>query len=199
MGVATEADLGAAGGEVAPGIVGVEHIAPGCGCAGIRVDIKPILVIDPHRQHAEIGAGIGIKAIAGPFDGDAGIRGHRLRRLARGLVMVTAHGERAVLDQPARLVEAPFGIGAIADDVAEQDDAIGAIAGNGVEAGVEGLAVGMDVGQKRNQHGLGVSSSHSSNGGRRAPFAGGMRPHADREQPGRFPDPARFSRAGPVS
>ena len=44
-------------------------------------------------------------------------------------------------------IDRPFGIGAIADDVAEADDPLGALGARGLEACGKGLPVGVNVGK----------------------------------------------------
>ena len=151
--MATEGDSSVAAGEMAAGIVGIEHVMPGGRSVGAGMDIETVVVGDLHGEVAQEGAVLGGELVAGPFDGDARTGVHRLAALEDRVVMVAAQGGGAGGDEVAQPSDAPFGIGAIADDVAEQDEAVRAIAGHGVEAGLEGFAVGVDVGQKRDQHG----------------------------------------------
>ncbi|KDB53529.1 hypothetical protein X805_08940 [Sphaerotilus natans subsp. natans DSM 6575] len=66
--------------------------------------------------------------------------------------MVAAHRDRALRDQVLHHRHHPGRIGAIADEVAQQRDAVGAMQMGLLETGLEGLAVGMDVGDQCNLH-----------------------------------------------
>ncbi len=61
--------------------------------------------------------------------------------------MVAANDKGALLSQRHHLVDRPFGVGAIADDVTKADDALGALCARGIEACCKSLPVGVDVGK----------------------------------------------------
>ena len=61
--------------------------------------------------------------------------------------MIAAHDHGAGLDQGHHGIDGPFRIGAVADDIAKADHPLRALRARGVEAGGEGLPVGMDVGE----------------------------------------------------
>jgi len=94
--------------------------------------------------------------------GEAAARpGHGLRRqgghaggagAGRRLVMVAEQGERAGRHIGHGEIDHRAGIGAIADEVAEQHEALGAPAAGMVEAGAEGLEIAMHIGQDGEAH-----------------------------------------------
>jgi hypothetical protein len=61
--------------------------------------------------------------------------------------MIAENRDRPVLDEVHHGIDSPFRIGAIADDIAKADDLPGAARACGIEAGLEGLPVGMNVGK----------------------------------------------------
>ena len=68
------------------------------------------------------------------------------------LVVVAAHRDRALLDQAHHRVDGPFGIAAIADEIAEQDQPLRPARAGRFQACGKGLPVGMDVGKDSQQH-----------------------------------------------
>jgi hypothetical protein len=86
------------------------------------------------------------------------VTGILARCAQRGLVVVAEHGERAVVDQRAYHVDGPGRIGAVADDVAEQHDAIAAGLAHGLQAGVDRLAVGVEIGEQGDAHASGLGN-----------------------------------------
>ncbi len=78
---------------------------------------------------------------------DRGLRRgvHGLRWGADGVIVVADHGDGAVFDQTHHGIDRPFRIGAIADDVAEADDAFRAAGAREFEARAERLPVGMNI------------------------------------------------------
>src|SRR6201987_1195509 len=68
------------------------------------------------------------------------------------MVVIAAHGERAFVDEIHHRLDRPFRISAIADVVAEADDAVRAMRLGKIEAGAEGLPIGVNVRKKCQQH-----------------------------------------------
>ena len=79
---------------------------------------------------------------------------------ADGVVVVAAHGHGALLDEIHDGGDRPFGIAAIADIVAETNDALGAAPARRVEACGERLPVGVDVREESQQHAFPPNSSY---------------------------------------
>ena len=71
---------------------------------------------------------------------------------ADGVVVVAAHGDRAVVDEAHHGLDRPFRIGAISDDIAEADDPLRAARPRRLEAGAERLPVGVDIRKDRQTH-----------------------------------------------
>jgi hypothetical protein len=67
--------------------------------------------------------------------------------------VVAEHGRRAIGDQLHDRLDRPFRIGAVADVVPQQHDALGASRARVGETGGKSLPVGMNVGEERDQHG----------------------------------------------
>ena len=68
------------------------------------------------------------------------------------MIVVADHGDGAVIDQAHHGIDRPFRIGAIADDIAEADDALRAAGPREIEARAERLPVGMDIGKDGKPH-----------------------------------------------
>ena len=68
------------------------------------------------------------------------------------MVVVADHGDGAIRYQVHHGIDRPLRIGAIADDIAEADDALGAAGARGIQAGAERLPVGVDVRKDRQTH-----------------------------------------------
>ena len=82
---------------------------------------------------------------AGPFDRGLRLGIHGFGRRADGVVVVAAHGERALLDQAHHGLDRPFGIGAISDIVAEKNEAFRAACPRRIKARGKRLPVGVDI------------------------------------------------------
>ena len=87
---------------------------------------------------------------------------HLLARIADRAVVVAEHGHGALVDQIHDGRHRPVGIGAIADIVAEQHDALGALVARLREASAERLPVGVNVREEGNQHGFALSAQRWS-------------------------------------
>jgi hypothetical protein len=77
---------------------------------------------------------------------------HGLGRRADRVVVIAAHGDSAAMDEVHHGLDRPFGVGAIADDVAEADDPLGAPRARRRKTGAERLPVGMDIRKDRKTH-----------------------------------------------
>ena len=91
---------------------------------------------------------------ARPVDDGAGVRVHAGHAaVGDGFVMVAQHGDGAVGDQGRDLVEHPGRVGAVADEVAQQRIARGALGAGVGKDGFEGLFIGMNIGDQGPAHG----------------------------------------------
>jgi len=66
--------------------------------------------------------------------------------------VIAAHRDRAIRDQRRRGFHHPFGIAAIAHEIAEEDEALRATRACSLKACGKGLPVGMDVRKECQQH-----------------------------------------------
>jgi hypothetical protein len=66
--------------------------------------------------------------------------------------VVAAHGDRPLRDQFHHGVDRPFGIGAIADKIAEKDETLGAAPARSLEAGLKSLPVSVYVRKQCQPH-----------------------------------------------
>ena len=130
--------------------------------AGIGVDIEAIVLLAGERQLGEEASLGRAELAAGPLDGDLRLDVELFAGVADRIVMVAAHGDGAVVDEVHDGRHSPFGVGAVADIVAEQHDACGALAARRGEAGLERLPVGVDVREQRYQHGGPLAESGQS-------------------------------------
>lgn len=151
--MAAEADARLAGSEVLAGIAGVEHIVPVGRRAGIGMDEETVALACLEGQGGEKGAGSAAKLAARPFERQRRRGIHRDGRIADRVVVVAAQHDGAARGKPHRLFRAPFGIRAIAYDIAEQHEALRPGRFRGRQHGLEGLAVGVDIGKDGEQHG----------------------------------------------
>ena len=111
------------------------------------MDVETARLLQRHRQVSEEFSLRRAEPAAGPFDRGLGFGIHGFDARGDGVVMVAAHDQGSLLSQRHHLVDRPFGIGAIADDIAKADDALGALGARGIEACGKGLPVGVDVGE----------------------------------------------------
>jgi hypothetical protein len=63
------------------------------------------------------------------------------------MIMVADDGKRTIIHKSHHGIDRPFRIGAIADDIAEADQPLGAPRTRGIKAGAERLPVGVDIGK----------------------------------------------------
>src|SRR6476660_9875724 len=68
------------------------------------------------------------------------------------MIVVTDHGDGAVIDQVHHRIDRPFRIGAIADDIAEADEPLRTAGAREIETRAERLPVGMDIGKDGQPH-----------------------------------------------
>ena len=108
----------------------------------------------PRARIAIIGGGfIGLEVAASAIQRGAGVIVHPFgRAMHRRLVVVAENGDRALLHQRANGIDHIGGVGPVADEVAEKDDAIRLVTDGMGEAGVQRLAVGMNVREKSDAH-----------------------------------------------
>lgn len=66
--------------------------------------------------------------------------------------MIAAHGDGALDNQLHRGIHHPFRIGAIADEVAKQDEALGATRPRDFQARLERLPVAVDIREDSEKH-----------------------------------------------
>ena len=125
--------------------------------ARVGVDVEPVFVGRGQWQAGEKIPRRPPELAARPFDRDHGLDVHGLVWVGDGAVMVALHGDSAVADEAHHRLDGPLWIGAIADIVAEQNEALRAARARVVEAGPEGLAVGVDIGKQGDQHDLSFS------------------------------------------
>ncbi len=90
---------------------------------------------------------------AGPDDRVMGMRRHPPRALDRRLVMVAQKAQRPVFDQPRRGLDREDRVRPIADDVAEQNDAIRRQPRDRGEDGFGRLAIGVQIREDGEAHG----------------------------------------------
>jgi hypothetical protein len=113
---------------------------------------QPVRVLDGERQAGkELPLGR-IELAAGPFHRDLRLDIEMFVPVSNGVVMIAEDCDSALSDQVHHHGHCPVGIGAIADIVAEQDEALGAVCPRLSKARVESLSVGVNVGEERNQH-----------------------------------------------
>ena len=112
------------------------------------------LAMRMQRQAGQEAQLVFVQPRARPVDHGAGVRVHARRAaMGHGLVVVALHGDGAVGHQGHDLFGHPGGVGAIADEVAQQRKARGALGAGVGQHGLEGLSVGMDVGDESPAHG----------------------------------------------
>src|SRR5262249_15938030 len=78
------------------------------------------------------------------------------------LVVVAAHRDRALPDQLHHGIDRPFGIAAVTHEIAEQDHPLHTAGARRLEASLERLPVGMDVGEQGQQHAIPPASNVTS-------------------------------------
>jgi len=127
--------------------------------------VKAIVFVARQRQFRQKAPLRRTEPAARPFD--RGLRGgvHALGRGTDGMIMVADDGDRAVLDQGHHGIDRPFGIGAIADDIAEADDPFRAMCPREIEARAERLPVGMNVRKDGKTHAF-LRTHHQACAGR---------------------------------
>ena len=89
-----------------------------------------------------------------PRDRDRGVLVHAGRLADRRGVMIPEDGDGALLDMRHHGVDHPSRVGPVAHIVAEEDILVGPAAPSMFEAGLEGLAIGVDVADERYSHGF---------------------------------------------
>ena len=113
---------------------------------------QTIAVLHQHRQLGQEPPLRDVEAPAGPFDRDLRLGIHGLGRRADRFVMIAAHGDGTVGDQLHRGLHDPFGIGAIADEIAEQDEPLRALGAGDLQARLERLPVAVDIREDSEKH-----------------------------------------------
>src|SRR5271169_5710532 len=88
------------------------------------MDVEAALIGQRERQLGEEPPLRGVELAARPFDDDAGFQVHLFARLANCAVVIAEYGDGALVDQIHNGRHRPFGIGAVPDIIAEQDEAL---------------------------------------------------------------------------
>ena len=160
MDVAAECELGVRRHDAARGIPCILDIAPSRGIAGFGMNVEAIVLLQRQRQLRQKTPLGRAQPAARPLDRGLGFGIHRFRRGADGIVVVAAHRHGAALDQIHHCLDRPFRIGAIADVIAEENHALGAMRPRQIEARGKSLPVGMDIGEDGQQHAYPPRRSH---------------------------------------
>jgi hypothetical protein len=129
------------------------------------MDVEPVLLLGLQRQGGEEGLGLGVEHAARPGGGGGGIGRHAAAIGDRRLVMVAPQHHRAGRGKLHRPPDRPARVGAIAYDVAEQHQPLRPARGRVGQAGLQGLAVGVNVGEDGDTHA--VTSVHGRRRGGR--------------------------------
>ena len=112
------------------------------GVAGLGMDVEAVLLVQRQGQGVEPRLVLGGKLRLGPAQGHGGAVGEALGAMGGGVIVVALHAGRA--ERPGA-GDHRGGVGAIAHQVAQQGKVIGAMRAGVLQAGVQRLAVGVDV------------------------------------------------------
>ena len=107
--------------------------------------IEPLAVDMRERQGGQKLPLGGAEFPARPLDDYLGLEVELFARIADGAVVIAEDGDSALLDQIHDGRHRPIGIGAVADIVAEQHDALRALFACLRETGAERLPVGVNI------------------------------------------------------
>ena len=151
--VAAERYLRACRLDAARGIRCRRDVAETFRAACLCVHVKAVLLGRGQRQAGEEVARRLAEFAPRPLDRDSRLDIHAFARLGHGVVVIAADRAGAVCDQRHGRRHGPFRIGAVADVIAEQNEAPRASGARVVKAGGKGLTVGVDVGEQGDQHG----------------------------------------------
>src|SRR3974390_2700700 len=154
MNVAAESDMGCSGGKAARSFHGASHVGPAARIARFRVHVESVTFMMFEGQAGEEASLACPEFAARPFDCDLGKLVHMLARGADGTVVIAQHGDSTLVDQFYDGSHHPFRVGTIADVVAEQDDAFRAVRARLSQASFKSLPVGVNIGEKGDQHAL---------------------------------------------
>ena len=143
------------GRHAAFGRVGVFHIPPLRGHVGTGVHQQGAAA-QPCRERQRLQKGdvavaeLVVRPLRAQLAAVAGVGG---RRQGHGVV-IAQHTQGSLLGQVAHLLHHGHGLAAVAHQVAQQRKLFGAVGAGVLQAGVQGLAVGVDVGQQGDFHGV---------------------------------------------
>jgi hypothetical protein len=117
------------------------------------MDIEAAAVVQGERQVGKKPPLRDPELAARPLDDDPCLHIELLARIADRAVVVAEHGHGPLVDQIHDGRHRPVRVGAIADIVAEQHEALPAMIAGLREAGAECRPVGVDVRENGDQHG----------------------------------------------
>ena len=117
------------------------------------MDEQAIFVLQLERQVREKPSLRQLQLPARPLDDDLGLHIELLAGAPDRIVVIAEDGQGSLLDEVHDGGHRPIGIGAVADIVAEKHDPLRALPARLRETRGERLAVGVNVGKDRNQHG----------------------------------------------
>ncbi len=129
-------------------IFSVTDVIPAGGMLGAGVNVKSICFSNFQGQACKEGFLRGGKLGLCPEDGGMGCRVHGGGGLVDGAVMVAHNAERAFVHQISHLIDHKAWVCAIAYQIAQKHEARGCMLAGVVEAGGEGLSVGVNIGKK---------------------------------------------------
>ena len=87
----------------------------------------------------------GAELAARPFDDDPGFQVHLFARIGERIVVIAEHRHGTLVDQVHDGRHRPFGIGAIADIIAEQHDTLRSVVACLRQTRAERLPVGVNI------------------------------------------------------
>jgi len=152
--MAAEGQALARGVQTAHRLTSAQYVFPTAGIEGIGVHEQAVGALLVHRQPCQEVELFRLELGACPLDRRPRILAHaRARALHHRGVMIAHHRHGALGDELAHPVHHPAGIGAIADIVAQKGVAAGALGAGMLQHGLEGLAVGMKIGDEGLFHG----------------------------------------------
>ena len=128
------------------------YVAPAFWIARVGVDVKPSALFTCKRQFFKKPP-LGLpKLAARPFHRDLRLKVEVLAQIGDCIVVVAADGDTAAVDAIHDRRDHPFGIGAIAHIVTEENLLLCTMLPRLLQACFEGLSIGVDVGKERDQH-----------------------------------------------